>query len=590
MKPGSSARPDRSWFGDNLTLYRRLLGYAWPYRWRYVIAIVGMLVLSATAAGFAALMKPLVDQGFVERDSSVIRLIPPLLIALFLVRAVAGFVAEYTNAWVGRRVTFDLRNRVFQRLLGLPAPYYDAHASSGMIAKLIFNVEQIAGGVTKAVYTLVSDGVTLIVLSAWLLYLNWKLTLIFAVLLPLSTLVIRAMSSRFRKTSERIQTSVGQITQVSQEAIEGQRVVKAFGGQAVEMSAFERVNEQNRRQSMRRVAVGSIGTGLVQIVGALMLASVITIALLIGEVSAGTFTSYIVAATWMMGPARRLARINETLQTSLAASSSIFAVLDEATETDTGSRTLEKAQGRVEYHNVSHRYVSGQALSLDSVSFTIEAGKTLALVGASGSGKTTCASLLARFYLPESGEIRLDGVPIQELTLANLRSHIAIVTQEALLFDDTLRRNIAYAVGEAINESRLLEAARAAHVLEFAERLPQGLDAPVGEKGMRLSGGQRQRVAIARALYKNAPILILDEATSALDSESERLVQDAMRRLMANRTTLVIAHRLSTVEHADRIVVLGKGRVVESGTHAALLAQNGAYAGLYRSQFNPPAA
>ena len=590
MKPGSSARPDRSWFGDNLTLYRRLLGYAWPYRWRYVIAIVGMLVLSATAAGFAALMKPLVDQGFVERDSSVIRLIPPLLIALFLVRAVAGFVAEYTNAWVGRRVTFDLRNRVFQRLLGLPAPYYDAHASSGMIAKLIFNVEQIAGGVTKAVYTLVSDGVTLIVLSAWLLYLNWKLTLIFAVLLPLSTLVIRAMSSRFRKTSERIQTSVGQITQVSQEAIEGQRVVKAFGGQAVEMSAFERVNEQNRRQSMRRVAVGSIGTGLVQIVGALMLASVITIALLIGEVSAGTFTSYIVAATWMMGPARRLARINETLQTSLAASSSIFAVLDEATETDTGSRTLEKAQGRVEYHNVSHRYVSGQALSLDSVSFTIEAGKTLALVGASGSGKTTCASLLARFYLPESGEIRLDGVPIQELTLANLRSHIAIVTQEALLFDDTLRRNIAYAVGEAINESRLLEAARAAHVLEFAERLPQGLDAPVGEKGMRLSGGQRQRVAIARALYKNAPILILDEATSALDSESERLVQAAMRRLMANRPTLVIAHRLSTVEHADRIVVLGKGRVVESGTHAALLAQNGAYAGLYRSQFNPPAA
>jgi len=590
VSPEPDVRPARSWFGDSLMLYRRLLRYAWPYRWRYLVAIAGMLVLASTAAGFAALMKPLVDQGFVDRDVGVIRMIPPLLIALFLVRAVAGFVAEYTNAWVGRRITFDLRNVVFQRLLGLPAKYYDAHPSGSLIAKLIFNVEQIAGGVTKAVYTLVSDGVTLLVLSAWLLYLNWKLTLIFAVLLPLSTLVIRAMSSRFRKTSERIQTSVGQITQVSQEAIEGQRVVKAFGGQQAEMNAFERANEQNRRQSMRRVAVGSIGTGLVQIVGALMLASVITIALLIGEVTAGTFTSYIVAATWMMGPARRLARINETLQTSLAASASIFAVLDEAPETDTGLRTLEQVQGRVEYRDVCHRYPGSEHAALDGVSFVIEAGKTLALVGASGSGKTTCASLLARFYLPTSGEIRIDDVPIQELTLTNLRRHIAIVTQEAQLFDDTLRRNITYGSPDSADDNRLMEAARAAHVLEFAERLPQGLDSPVGEKGLRLSGGQRQRVAIARALYKNAPILILDEATSALDTESERLVQDAMGRLMANRTTLVIAHRLSTVEHADRIVVLARGRVVESGTHAELLARNGTYAGLYRSQFTDHAA
>ncbi|OGI40083.1 MAG: lipid A export permease/ATP-binding protein MsbA [Candidatus Muproteobacteria bacterium RBG_16_62_13] len=576
--------------GDSLKLYRRLLRYAWPYRRMYLVAILGMLVLSGTAAGFAAIMEPLVDKGFVNRDPAAIKFIPPLIIGLFVLRAIAGLVAEYANAWVGRRVTFDLRNAVFRHLLDLPAGYYDVNSSSGLIAKIIFNVEQIAGGVTRAIFTLVSDGVTIFALSAWLLYLNWKLTLIFAVLLPLSMLVIRVMSVRFRKISERIQTSMGDITQVSQEAFEGQRVVKAFGGQTAEMQAFERANEQNRRQSMRRVGVAAVGTGLVQIVGALMLASVITIALLVGDVTAGTFTSYIVAATWMMGPARRLARINETLQTSLAASASVFNVLDEEAETDTGTRTLERVEGRVEYRQVVHRYVSNQAPSLDGVSFVIEPGQTLALEGSSGSGKTTCASLLARFYLPESGAILLDGAPIEQLTLANLRSHISIVAQEALLFDDTLRRNIAYGTDREIDEARLMEAAHAAHVLEFAERLPQGLDSPVGEKGMRLSGGQRQRVAIARALYKNAPILILDEATSALDTESERLVQDAMRRLMANRTTLVIAHRLSTVEHADRIVVLARGRVEESGTHAELLARNGTYARLYRSQFNDTAA
>jgi subfamily B ATP-binding cassette protein MsbA len=590
VSPDSSAPPVRSILRDSLSLYRRLLRYAWPYRRMYGLAILGMLVLSATAAGFAAIMRPLVDQGFVDRDPQVIKLIPPLLIGLFVLRAVASFVAEYANAWVGQRVTYDLRNTVFRHLLGMPAGYYDANSSSGLIAKIIFNVGQIAGGVTTAIYTIVSDGITILALSAWLLYLNWKLTLIFAVLLPLSMLVIRVMSRRFRQTSERIQTSVGNITQVSQEAFEGQRVIKAFGGQAVEALAFDRANEQNRRQSMRKVGVAAVGTGLVQIVGALMLASVITIALLVGDVTAGTFTSYIVAATWMMGPARRLARVNETLQTSLAASASVFDVLDEETEADTGTAALERVEGRVAYHQVTHRYPGSATPSLDRVSFTIEPGQTLALVGASGSGKTTCASLLARFYLPESGEIRLDGTDIRQLTLANLRSHIAIVTQEALLFDDSIRRNIAYGPDAAVDEARLLAAASAAHVLEFAESLPRGLDSPVGEKGMRLSGGQRQRVAIARALYKNAPILILDEATSALDTESERLVQDAMRRLMANRTTLVIAHRLSTVEHADCIVVLARGRVVESGSHAELLALNGAYARLYRSQFNESAA
>ncbi len=571
---------------SSLQLYRRLLGYALPYKWKFVIAVIGMVVLSATSATFAALMKPLIDKGFVGKDLDTIRLIPPFIVLLFLVRGVANFVGQYSISWVGRRVTFDIRNAIFAHLTRLPSGFYDTNASGGLIAKLIFNVEQIAATVTEALFVIVRDGLSVIAMAGWMIYLNWKLTIFFAVLVPISSLLVRAMSLRFRKTSRQIQLSMGEISQVTQEAIEGQRVVKAFGGQQTEIDAFTMANEKYRRQAMRKVTVSAVGTGFVQLLAAIALALVIYFALLSGEISAGGFISYITAVTWMMNPAKRLSNINETIQTGLAAAESAFALLDEPTEADTGTRTLERAQGQIEYRNVGFRYPVAESDALQEVSFTIEPGQTVALVGSSGSGKTTTANLMPRFYRVSRGDILLDGININDLVLTNLRRHIAIVGQETLLFDDTIGNNIAYGSEGQIDDVRLTQAAKAAHVLEFVMKLPDGLNTRVGEKGMRLSGGQRQRVAIARALYKNAPILILDEATSALDTESERLVQDAMQKLMKNRTTLVIAHRLSTVEHADRIVVLENGKVVESGTHKELLAHKGIYAGLYRIQFS----
>ena len=570
--------------GDSLRLYRRLLTYAWPYRWVFLISVAGMVLFSLTAAGFAALMKPLVDDGFVNKNPDTIRLVPPLIIGLFIVRAIANFMSEYSISWIGRKVTFDLRNAIFSHMMRLPSGFYEANPTGRLISRLIFDVEQISASVTGAVFTIVRDGITVVVLFCWMLYLNWKLTLLFAVLLPVSALLLRVMSRRFRKTSRAIQASMSDITQVTQEATEGQRVVKAFGGQESEIRLFNAANERGRRQAMRRTAASVLGVGLIQFVAAAALAVVIYTALYSG-VTAGVFVSYIAAVTWMMGPAKQLTKINETIQTGLAAAGSAFTLLDEPPETDTGKLRPQAVRGKIEYRHVGHRYPLANREALQDVSFVIEPGQTVALVGASGSGKTTTASLLARFYVVTRGEILLDGVNINDIELASLRRHIALVGQETLLFDDSVRNNIAYGGEGPVDDARLEAAVHAAHVWEFARLLPEKLDTRVGERGMRLSGGQRQRVATARALYKNAPSLILDAATSALDTESERLVQDAMQKLMQNRTTLVIAHRLSTVEHADRIVVLAHGQVVESGPHRELLARGGVYAGLYRMQF-----
>lgn len=574
---------------DSVQLYRRLLGYALPYKAMFLVGVVGMVLMAATAGTFTALMKPLIDDGFVGRDAAAIRYLPFAIVGVFLMRGFANVLAEYGMSWVSQRVMFDLRNAIFQRLVALPTSFYEHNTTGKLISKIIFNVGQMAGIVTSTVLTLITDSLTVIVLFGWMLYLNWKLTLLFVVLLPITTAMLRYMSKRFRKTSHEIQASMGEISQVTQEAAEGQRVVKAYRGEAAALHAFAAANDRSRRQVMRKVAVSAIGMGLLQLVGAIGLAVVIYLALATGQISAGGFASYVSAAIWMMGPTRRLAKVNEQIQTGLAAAHSAFELLDEPIEDDSGTRELKQVRGDVEYQNVSYRYPGTDQEALRNVSFSIKAGQMVALVGASGSGKTTCASLLPRFYRVEQGALLLDDVNVNELKLANLRDQIALVGQEAILFDDTLRNNIAYGTRAPIDEARLQDAVRAAYVLEFAERLPDGLDTRVGERGSRLSGGQRQRVAIARALYKNAPILILDEATSALDTESERFVQSAMQQLMKGRSTLVIAHRLSTVEHADRIVVLAQGQVVETGTHAELLARDGVYAGLYRSQFNAPA-
>ena len=408
--------------GGSLRLYRRLLGYALPYKGKFVTAAIGMIVLSITSAAFAAMMKPLVDNGFVGKDMDTIRLVPPLLIGLFLVRGIANFVAQYSVSWVGRRITFDIRNAIFSHLTRLPSGFYDTNASGGLISKLIFDVEQIAAAVTESIFVIVRDGLTVVTMAAWMIYLNWKLTVFFAILAPISSLLVRAMSKRFRKTSQQIQKSMGEISQVTQQATEGQRVVKAFGGHETEIRAFTEVNERNRRQAMRKVTVSAVGMGLVQLLAAIALALMIYFALLSGEITAGGFVSYITAVTWMMNPAKRLSKINETIQTGLAAAHSAFALMDEPAEMDTGTVTLAQVRGRLEYRHVGFRYPVAESEALQDVSFTVEPGQTVALVGTSGSGKTTTASLLPRFYRVNEGEIRLDDVNINDLVLAELRN------------------------------------------------------------------------------------------------------------------------------------------------------------------------
>jgi len=578
---------------STLRLYRRLMAYVWPYKWVFLASILGMAVVSATEAGFAWVMKPLIDGGFVKNDASSIRYVPMLIIGIFVARGLFGFLASYATNWVGRQVIFQIRNQMFTRLVHLPSRFFDAHSSGILISKLIYDVEQVMNAATKAFTSMIKDSLSLVFLLGWMLYLNWQLTLLFMLLAPVIALTVRAISLRFRKTSRLIQQSMGEITHVVQEAIEGQRVVKIFCAQEVEAHAFNQVNGRNLKQAMKKATAAAINVPVVELLAAVGVAVAIFFAMQqssAGRLTAGEFTSYITAMALMMPAIKRLSMVNEVIQTGMAAAQSVFGLIDETPEADPGTHELPRATGRVEYRHVGFRYPVSNAPVLDDVSFRIEAGETLALVGASGSGKTTAANLLPRFYSADAGEILLDGVNINTLKLNNLRSHIALVSQETVLFDDTIRNNIAYGKEGPIDDQRIVEAARAAHVLDFAQQQPEGLDTMVGERGVRLSGGQRQRIAIARALYKDAPILILDEATSALDTESERLVQEAMRELMRNRTTLVIAHRLSTIENANRILVLSQGRVVETGTHAELLARNGAYARLYRLQFSDSAA
>ena len=569
-------------------LYQRLLSYVKPYRIVFVGAILAMLVFAATETGVAALMKPLMDGSFVERDLDTIRLIPLALIGLFLVRGTANFFTSYGLGWIARNVIKTLRTEMFARLISLPASFYDKSTSGQLMSKLLFDVEQVANAVTDAVLTLIRDSLTIVGLLAWMIYINGTLSLIILLTTPLIALVVFKVSTRFRHISKNIQQSMGDVSHISSEIIEGHREVKAFGSQQYELKRFDKVNQDNRRQQMKMIATNAISQPIIQLITVLGLSGVIYLATLpemLEQISAGSFISFITAMFMLLAPIKRLTKINGKLQQGIAAAQSVFGLLDEKTEIDTGTKTLGRAQGDIQYSNVNFSYDAAKGNVLNNISFSAKAGQTIAFVGHSGSGKTTLAGLLARFYPLNEGTISIDGVNINELTLADLRQQMSLVNQNVILFNDTIANNIAYGQKQHVSNDDIIAAAKAAHAWDFIERLPDGLATHIGENGVLLSGGQRQRLAIARALLRDAPILILDEATASLDTEAERHIQAALETLMKQRTTFVIAHRLSTIENADQIIVMHDGNIIETGTHAELIAKGDHYAELHRLQF-----
>jgi len=562
-------------------LYRRLLSYVWPYKGIFLISVLGMAIVALAEVAFAALLKPIMDGGFVERDQEIIALTPFLLMGVFVARAVGAIADEYCIAWVSRRVIFDLRELLFAKILRLPAQYFDLNPTADLISRLIYDLEQVSTASTMAVRVMVKDILLGLGLVIWMFMLSWHLTLIFLLVTPLVAVVVRKASNRFRRSSEGIQDSMAGITHITKEALQGQKVVKAYGGYGEEESAFLEVNQANQRRSLRRAVVAAVSVPMLLLISGAGVSGIIYLALtdtIDQFVSAGTFVSYMGAILLLMSPIKRLARINEYIQAGLAAAGSVFHLMDQPEEPDTSADSGKVLSGRLDLEGVVFEYPRGQGRALDGVSFQVKAGETVALVGESGSGKSTVASLLLGFYHPTAGRILLDGEPIETFSKKELREQIALVPQEAILFDGSIEKNVFYGAGHDPNiDTRALFHATGIDV--FATH-----NEGVGELGSRLSGGQRQRVSLARALSRKGAMLVLDEATSALDMLSEDAMKHAISQFQGDRSVLVIAHRLSFVTHVDRIHVFASGKIIESGTHDSLLGQNGAYAKMWYTQ------
>ncbi|MES9823238.1 MAG: lipid A export permease/ATP-binding protein MsbA [Candidatus Thiodiazotropha endolucinida] len=570
-------------------LYLRLLKRVRPYWRQFSGALAAMVVLALTEPAIPWLMKPMLDGSFVEKDPAIIFWSPILLILLFSIRGIMNFISGVAFEWVAGKVVLDLRRMMIERILTMGTPYFDAHATGSLISKVTFNVNQVTMAATKVLTTLVKDTIIIIGLLAYMLYLNWLLTLAVFMAMPVIVVAVRFLAIRLRRVNRALQQTMGVMTQVLEESIRGHKVIKIFEGRPYEQRRFlERANWV-RRYNMKSKVAGSAHMPLVEFVGAAMIAALVYVSThqtAAGELTVGGFVSLMVAIGLLFSPLKRLTGINQPLQKGLAAAESVFSLVDEQPEADSGTRSLENVEGRVSFDAVSFRYPAMDKDALKPISFEMEPGSTVALVGHSGGGKTTIANLIPRFYTPTGGRILIDGIDIQELSLISLRRQISYVGQDSVLFDDSVAANIAYgAVGE-VSQEQIVEAAKSAHALEFIQRLPDGFDTVIGEDGVRLSGGQRQRLAIARALIKDAPVLLLDEATSALDTESERYVQAALKTLTQERTTLVIAHRLSTIQHADKILVIQDGELVEEGKHRQLIDQKGVYYQLCHHQFS----
>ncbi|KGQ43653.1 lipid A ABC transporter ATP-binding protein/permease MsbA [Gallibacterium anatis] len=569
--------------------FKRLWPMIWQYRLGILIAIIALVFNALTEAGLIYLLKPLLDKGFGEADLSFLKWLPIIVILLIFLRGITSFVSDYCLSWVSGNVVMVMRRMLFKHLMYMPVSFFDHQAAGKLLSRITYDSEQVANSSSNALITIVKESATVVSLLGLMLYTSWQLSLVLFVVGPIIAVLISVVSKHFRRLSKNMQNSMGELTASAEQMLKGHRVVLSFGGQQVEEQRFDLVSDDMRRKSLKMMAMSAISDPIVQIIASFALAVVLYLAtvptMMGGQLTAGDFTLVFSSMFALLRPLKSLTNVNAQFQRGMAACQTLFAILDLETEQDNGKFVREKVNGDIVFKDVSFYYQGKDEPALSHISFDIPAGKTVALVGRSGSGKSTIANLITRFYDIQQGEITLDGRNIKDYTLANLRQHCAIVSQQVHLFNDTIANNIAYAATEKYSREQIIAAAKAAHAMEFIEKMEHGLDTMIGENGVSLSGGQRQRLAIARALLRNASVLILDEATSALDTESERAIQNALDGLHQHKTLLVIAHRLSTIERADEIIVIDQGEIVERGTHQQLLQQGQIYAQLHKMQF-----
>ena len=568
--------------------FKRLFNYVLPFKLVFAVALIGMIGNAAIDALFISQIQTFIDDGITAQSETVLKYAPVFVVIVFVLRGITNYMATFGLGWVGSKVIMTLRQELYDKIMSLPVSYHDSKSAGSLISKITYDTEQIENACSKALMVLVREGAFVLWLLGIMFYHSWQLSIAILVLVPIVAVVVTVVTKRFRMISKRIQLAMGNVTRQSEQMIAGHKVILAFGGQEKETQEFHKVNNQNRQQRMKMVATKTLSVSSIQIIASFALAAVLYLAAqphMLETLSPGTFTVVISAMMTLLRPLKQLTNVNSEFQRGLTAAQSVFEVLDVASEPNTGTKVLDKVDGKITFKDVNFSYPNSEVEAIKNFNLEIEDGSTVAFVGRSGSGKTTISNFVPRYYSPDLGRIAIDDVDIQDLELTNLRSYIALMSQNVVLFNDTIANNIAYGM-QRVTREQIETAAKMAHVTEFSDTKPQGLDFVIGENGSALSGGQRQRVAIARAILRDAPILIMDEATSALDTESERAIQDALDALMTNRTCIVIAHRLSTIEKADKIVVMEQGEIIEQGTHSELLQSGGAYAALHQLQFS----